>query len=1390
MSLKKYLKASKTAIDNRNGYEALECANEVLSLDPKHYFGHLFKARAYQLLGNQDDAEKTFEEAIEIEPENILGWRGYFQAVKAGSDHKKFFQVLSDCAQILANQNEPLDQIPKDIYAYLHKHNFKSDSELNEIYLRSILPDAPLGAVLEGRLGSTLENIRKLLQLVKAKEDKEVTTRILKEKLKYPASLTLEMQKSLNAIEWETRQKSNLTRLYLLFLSYCDDDTVRRQYEVDFLRYKYALLRISPVKDVLFAEVKEMAADLVLLDCSDPFPWSLHLDLSDYESLANIDPLILQKFLIKFKSDPLGLVLYLFVFSENCPLDKKYFEDIHQRRAKNDDGDEDLPIEAFEGSPTLSTAATTLQPSSDLLSSMEVRDLMTKGFKSCSNSILAHRILAHSYNFYGEYASNLKICADGIRRLASKQNQMGVDLQNSREDLTCHLALVYTYHEAPKNFGRALQIFDKILKTNPSNERALIGKGLILVEKGEYASAEKFLKDVTQKFPYNAQALNELGWCLILQHNYQDGRAYLQQAMSKVTGTSLRDFDTRANISWRIATSLIEEYPDEDSNIKAAYDLIVSSLKNSKSHAPSYTLLGVILQDFYGDNLRAQKCFYKAFELDAAEVTAARYLVTDLCSKGDWDVSEILCERVVESTNSRKALFSSLNKNQDKSWPYRVLGCSALNKQNDAKAIEWFQTALRMQAMDIECWTGLGEAYFNCGRMDAAIKVFQHTIELDDCTWVNFYMLGQAVCLIGDYPSGLDLLQKALLMSPTADCILSAIYEQNILYCSQLLQGGFVGRTLETNKTAIKTISLAVEKHRDSFSLWKALGDCISVVCEIQRQIETAPFDTIFSILKHAEGIDDDCSSLLKAQELLKEESYVNCIAMLGTLAGKAALSKVTKRENKLVRSCVLFNLGLAYINAFNVSLEKKEKYRNEAVRVIKDAIKIEPQNAQYWISLGVAYVSLNPSLLQHCFIKASVLDSRDVSPWSNLAALYLRYGDVELAAQVFDRASSVAPELSTPWLGKALTSYVTGDIEDYSRLTTHAQVLSNGTSPLAQLCYAISVVNNRIEKHSDAKEVASVQEISVANAAIRRYLQFQPDNIVGLKLAFLLSERCHTYEMSIEIGQILFEALEKDYEKTESALVLLDLGIIKTQLARVLMGNGNFEAAVENSQFTLDLFSEEQPSDEVTKAMLSSRIVIGLSFFFNKQFEEALEEFQIILDGHSQSHRAITLVAQVLYAIDSPESKQAAVDHLFTFIEENGSSLLVVLILGVISLSDNYSSYFEAIKEELEGLPLKDLVEDSRNAVPKLLKELNDAIGKKNSRVWQKFALLFPGDFRVWSQLNSQMALSSSLLSEAKATAPEVSSAYVEKKSRREVQRALLIYADNRLAREIIAES
>lgn len=1378
MSMKQ-LKAAKKALENNDPELALEYVQEVLLADPDNYYAHIFQGKSYQLLDKLDNASKSFTKATSIEPQTLIGWKGFYQVARCQDNFPQFFHVFTRYIKVLIDQNVGIAEAVKDAYNYLNAHKYHANLELYEMFLRSILPGTELGDLLDGEMGTPEEVLKKLITLVKDKESKEVRTVVAKEKLRLPRTLNAQNKAHLNEVEWSVRQQFNISELYAKFLDYSNDEKLRRHYEKEFLKYKYDILRVIPEKTALLSEIKEMAADMVLIGSDDLFAWVLHFDLEDPKSLADLDETTVLEFINKFRGEGLSTLLFAYAMSEMSPFEKAKFSSVNERLAEHTPNKsqktEDAELENLEEDENLRESS---------LSSSEILDMMVDGYSKCSNSMLADRIICNFYIYLREYQTGSEKCTAAIHHLADLQRTYGIDFTNCKRDILCLLATVYTYYEAPKNFTRALQLYDKILQDSPENKQALIGKGLILLEKRDLAAADKILTHVIETHTKDASALKEAGWCQILMKNFTQGRDYLHRALENIKGISNNQMEMRAAIRARIAKSYLLEDSPSDESLKIAYDNLIQSLKDNSTYAPSYTLLGILFKDYYNNEVRAQKCFYKAFELDVSEIDAAKYLASDFADKKEWDITEVICQRVVTSEKSRRILFSQLYEDPDKSWPYRVLGCSALNKQDDAEAIKWFQTALRMKAMDIECWTGLGEAYFNCGRIEAAIKVFQHTTTIAPDSWPNLYMLGLSVCMIGDFVSGLEVLRNALTLSPGEECILNAIYEQSISYGAQLLLGGFTKRALEVNNEAIAAISECVKINPYSQSLWKSLGECLNLVLHVQQGFKNFPIEEVNAVLSQVPGIDDDMNSSSLASELFINGEYSDAVNMLAIVSAKAAIAVLPKKTNKFLRSSTLFNLGRAFLNFFIHDMERKQFYRERAIEAFKASIKLEPGNAHYWVALGNAYVSSKPQIAQHCFIKASMLNSKDASVWTNLAAFYLRHGDVELAQEAFEKATSLAPDQSISWLGNALAADMLGDSEAASRLTTHAYILSNGRSPLSQLYYAISIVNKRIGNSKDARDVEAAQEFSIANFAIQNFLKFQPEDEEGLKLALLLSERCHTYETSIKVGRILCDLLERKYEKTERAEVLLEFAKAKTLLARVYLGMEDYENAIDCAQFTVDCLAEEDITEEVTEALLSSRIVIGLSFFFNGQFNEALEELQVILAEHYLSHRVITLVAQVLYAHNTPDTKQAALDQLFGFIEEHGSSLIVVLTLGAISIVENLEDYFVPIKEELQSLGLADLTDDSFRLVPTMLDALSDKIkDHKDAKVWQRFALMFPSDFNVWRNINSHVALSSALLSDSKRTAQEVSDAYVAKGSRREIQRALLICADNQRA-------
>lgn len=1387
-TIKQSLKAAKAAIERNEPELVLEYAEDVLELDTNNFFAYIFQGKSYQLLNDLDKAKVSFAKATTIEPENSLGWKGAIQVAKATKDHPTFLAATTALCNIETAADRSVANLLVDLTNYLEANDYKQNVELHELYLRSILPGTPLGDILGSNLGTSDQKITSLIDLVIKKYDQLNARNLAKARVKFGKNITIDQNLSLFNMTYTIYKDCDLDSLFNLLLNTSNEDTIRSTYQEKYLKYKYEMLQVSPNKSSLITELKSMIDDMVLLKAKSVFAWNLYFDWSDFENLGavNIDEIIF--YLNNFPSEGLSQILYAYILSDSSQFDKdKIINELKNsskfKDQKIDENDKDL--EEMERELAKATLTDSKNDKIEHLSSIEISTLMLEGYLKARKSIFANRILCNYHIHLQEYGEASTKCHDSIKILAQVQRNFGLDLVNTKEDLLCALAITYTYYEAPKNFPRALELYDRILEKNKDNVRAKVGKGLILIEKNDLENAKILLGEVTKDYPDNTEALKEYSWCLIKLGEHESGRTGLLNVLTDTKGVNLRSSDLRATIHWRCARSYILEDNSNPDFIKQAYTHLIKSLKESPNHAPSFTFLGILYSDYYHDNERALKCFYKAFELDGNEVTAARYLVKELADKNEWEVAEILCDKMISLESSRRILLNNTDK-VDNAWPYRVLGCSSMNKQDDAKAVEWFQTALRMVPGDVQCWAGLGEAYYNCGRLDAASKVYRHVLTLKSEDWTTIYMLGKILTEMSEFEEGLKDLNIALELQPHEECIITAIYEAYMGLTISLIDQGYIGRALASNADALNYILKGQAVNRQSPTLWKSLGECLGVYLTIQSSMESIPIDvisTIFSAVDfsessdHFEAIKGDSSdiSLPNSLKLFDDGNQVVSILNLIVLSARAGILYLPNKISKYVRSIAFYNLGLAYLEL--TFREESETTSKLAIKYLKKAIQLEDNNASFWVALGNAYISTNPQISQHCFIKATTLEARDASIWTNLAALYLRYGDAQLAQEAFLRAQSVAPQQSQPWLGNALSSEALGDKELASRLFTHAYIVSNGRSPLAQLLYGLSIVNKHHDG-SDPRDTEAAQEFSAASFALQKYLQYYPKDEQGLKIGLSISERCKNFVYAREIAIRLCELYEREYELTESEVIVEKFADAKSQLSRIHLALEEYDLALESAQFALDLTETNE------SVILSSRVVIGLALFFNNKFDESVDMLTQILEKKSDSSTIVVLIAQVLNSYGTEDAKQEALNQLFAYISDHGSSLLVVLVLGAISVVDNLEEYFDAIKDELEGLNLESIINDSFKIVPQLLFEINKRL-RHNDPIWQRQAVLFPADYHIWDKLSNSMTMAIAELKESKVNAGQLSDAYLNSGELRNIQRSLFLNPGNESAIE-----
>ncbi|KAI5968639.1 SKI3 [Candida margitis] len=1374
--VKSILKLAKVSLEQNDPEAALAHSKEVIKQDPKSYYAFVFQGKAYQLLNDLPKAITSFKKAIDIEPENLLAWKGYFQIAKGSNDYEQFFSVLTALARIYIEQGVPISELLRDMRTYLDTNEIKNNETLNEFYLRSILPGTELGELIGPSIESPSNTYKKLIDLKQTQTGKDMVARVSKERIKLGRVLNLEQKAKLDSIAWSYYSDNDLINLYDKFLNICDDEELRRTYHEKLLKFKYELLKICPDKEPLIKDIKQSLEDMIFLKTTSLFCWNLYFDWNDNKSINDLEEERVIEYLQLFQNEGLGLVLFGFVMSDISPYNKEKVikalsgKEITPPRKSKEEGSLGLDELADDGDNDDEDSSHLYLPQEEVLG------VLLDGFSKAKGSILANRIIVNYYIHLRQYHVASERCREGIKILADLQRNFGVDLKNTKEDLLCSLAIVYTYYEAPKNYTRAIQLYEKILMTNPDNVKAKVGKGLIYVERGELNEAKALLEEIVKDYPNNLEAESEYYWCLVKMDQHEEGREGLLKFLAKITGGDLHSRDVRAIAYWRLAKSYMDS-----SKYDECYKYLIESLKNSDLYAPSYTLLGVLLQNYYGDLKRGQKCFYKAFDLDPNEITAAKYLVEQATEKNEWEVANVLAKRVVDNESTRRLIMRG--DTADPSWPYRVLGSGALNNQDDAKAVEWFQNALRTNAEDYNCWVGLGEAYFNCGRLDAAAKVFQHALDMNhDKDWTIHYMLGVVLCEMKDFNEGLGYLYSALEMQPNEECIISAIYEANIESSRKFLQSGFFGRAVNSILKALNFVKQGVEINKNSQKVWRALGDSLRVFIKIRERINDTPYDLLFEIFNNVDFINfeyplDESISVSNARAKLDEGKDVESLVLLIILASAAALNNLPLKANKILKATSFYNLGLSLLESFQEI--GNAEYRDLSVYYLKRAIKIEQNNAIYWIALGNAYFTTNPQISQHCYIKATTLEVKDAEIWVNLATLYLNFGDTQLSQETFLRAQSVAPQDAQSWLGNAVASEVLGDDEKASDQYIHAFTLSKGRSALASFLYGLSVVNR--SKDRDPKDIETAQEFSISNQAMQQYLKYYPEDEAALSVGLSIAERCKDFETAVQLGTKLCLLYEKSYEETESEITLSKFADTKSQLARLHLGLGNYDSAIEEAKTALEL------DPDSVQIAVSVRITLGLAYFFTNKFQEAIGELKIVLSEYQDSSRIVALISQVLYAHDTEESRQAAIDQLFAHIEDHGSSLLIVLTLGAISLVEDLPEYLEAVKDDLLGLNLNEIVADTRREVPKLISEINDRLGKDEDKIWYRYAYMFPFSYHIWKHINSEMAKQVIISRNEKVTGNEYAEAMIKTGHLRDIQRGLMMNPCNEEAMKAI---
>jgi len=926
--------------------------------------------------------------------------------------------------------------------------------------------------------------------------------------------------------------------------------------------------------------------------------------------------------------------------------------------------------------------------------------LMNEGISECDKSPLAHCLLADFYLSLEEYESAVESARKGLKCAAVEAKKTDLLFQRNRDALNSTLATALVYYQAPRNHPEAKDIFQSILKRKPQFTAALIGVGLVLEEEEEYYQAFQFLEQALQQDPSNGRIGAESAWCQALAGDYETGLQRLQSYLEypQLDATKQRGRELRAQTLYRIGVCIWELDPSKTArkDRSGAYEKLLAAIKVNPYYAPAYALLGIFYEDYKKDRKRARQCFQKAFELSPSEIVAAERLARLFANQGEWDIVEVISQRVIDSGKARQVPGS---KKKGVSWPFSALGVVQMNKQEYQKSITSFLSALRISPDDYHSYVGLGESYHNSGRYNSASRAFNYAEnptdgvffkKTEDESWFTRYMLANVNRELREFDEALAGYEIVLSTRPKEFGVSIALLQTLVEKGWNCIETGFFGEAADCAVRAIEVAALITEYKPDAFNLWKAFGDACSLFTWVQEKLVDFPAGKVEEVLrcKSEVGVDFDAHKDIDGVGVdilglisVEGGDMLTKVIHASILAQKRAISSCTNDIH--AQAVAWYNQGWTEYRA-HVCLGQETQdspqltsFLRAAMRCFKRAIELEAGNAEFWNSLGVVTTTLSPKVAQHAFVRSLYLNERSAHTWTNLGALYLLQNDTELAHTAFSRAQSQDPDYSLAWVGEGIIALLIGEVNEALSHFTHAFELSESSLLLPKRQYAVSAFDFLVSSHSPSSDITTL--IQPLFALQQLYLQ-TPYDIPHRHVAALFLERVGNHDAAVTALQSITATAEQDYEKTESLHSLIRVAQAKTDLARNFLAIAAIAPAAEEAETALDLLSELDSDTHHTalspqhleKAKLSARLTAGLAHYFLGALDAALPYFRTALEATDSDPDIICLLAQVLWAKGGAAEKQVARDQLFTAAAHHEDHMQLLTLIGAMAVLDD----------------------------------------------------------------------------------------------------------------------
>ncbi|KIV83691.1 hypothetical protein PV11_05693 [Exophiala sideris] len=1275
-SAKAALKSIKTSLDAGHFDKAADQAEDLLKQDDNNHTALLFLGFAKEKAGDLEAAERAIRRAADLKPQDVQAYKGLITLYEKQASAKvdQYHDVAFKLAEIYAQQEDrvPCQNVIDKYELFAKKHGNRAQYRRA---LELILPTSSLYPILEGRVMQPSLAYQRILESAEAEEKEWINTQIGERRTRLGARI----EQVTRQVKAEAISRFNIEERYAALIDWTRDDDARHDLEEKLFQRSFDNLPAMPQdsKSEQRDKVLNMANGMVII--KQPFlpAWKVALEWVDAEDLQDWDVNIFREYIGYFPDDGLSKILRGFLDSDCSPFPPLEVED--------DDGDS--------------------KP--EKLSDADQLILMNEGLEDCPDSLLGHRIMAYTYLQFEDWAGTVDVARKSQSLHKDAQRRYAIELENSIDGVDLILAKALIAHQSPRHHPEAQELYSNILLRKPKLTAALLGTGLIFEEDEDYPEAVKFLDQAAERDPANIRIKLELAWCRAQNGEIEQGLHQLQEILEVIeSNTKQQDLSMKSIVLYRIAWCQwhINTSAAARKDKSGPYQYLVAAIKANPNYAPAYTLLGVYFQDYGKSKQRARVALQKAFELSTSELEAAHRLAKAFADSAEWDLVELVAQRVVASGKARPAPGS---KKKAHSWPYAALGVVQMNKQQYSHSIVSFQAALRISPNDYYCWVGLGESYHNGGRHVAATRAFAKAESLDhdlpsDETWFAKYMLANVQREMGLFDEAIVAYKHVLELKPDEFGVLIALLQTMSESAWAKVALGMFGAGVKLATDAIEVATQIAQNNVDFFNLWKAVGDACSVLGHVKLHGNSANLQVVSSLLQtslqndldNLADLDKVTIDILSADEADSTTIVADKCLFAAILAHKRAIH--ASSTDQLAQAVAWYNLGWAEYQAYvsggplvKHGGKQSRRFLKAAIRCFKHAIELEASNSEFWNALGVVTMTLSPKVSQHSFVRSLHLNDHSARTWTDLGVLYLINGDNQLANEAFTRAQSEDPEFADAWIGQGLLALLFGSVGEARGLFMHAFEIADSSQLPPKRHYAVSAFEHLLKDSSSSQEVSALLQPLFA---MRQYHAQKPSDITATHLMALLAERVGDFVTSLESLQEVCSAAEGEYEKLESDEYLVKFAQANADLARAHLGCGEYSDAVSHAETALDLSGDADElgpayADTRHKWRLAAHITAGLAHSHLKNIEKSIKMFEAALKEAEGEPYIVCMLAQVLWAKGGSAEKEAATSQLFEIIEHNPGHVQAVALLAVMGLLDNDEDVLEAAEEELKAL-------------------------------------------------------------------------------------------------------